>query len=291
MSDRDYYELLGLTPRADGAMVDQAYWHLARKYQLLAVTNPRARSMLDELNEAYGVLGNPRLREQYDAFRDDVLIRKGMIRPVASRPKTAPPQPARRAAQAARPDKATARRIPRPSVAVKLPRLGRDEWRSLGIGGIILALALAGAWQGVNALFVIGALAVGLGMALTPVLKRQLSDVILPLPAVGMPHLEMPKLPEIAVPRLRDVVAVPKDEPTGPEELRQSTAAMISRWRNSVGLLAEAPADAAERKPSTKLVEIVETERKLDEADEPLAAVMDILRGSGANPIRTGDRT
>src|SRR5512141_3039547 len=105
MSDRDYYELLGLTPRADGAMVDQAYWHLARKYQMLAVTNPRARSMLDELNEAYGVLGNPRLREQYDAFRDDVLIRKGMIRPVVSRPKTAPAQPAKRTSPAPDPDR------------------------------------------------------------------------------------------------------------------------------------------------------------------------------------------
>jgi hypothetical protein len=106
-----------------------------------------------------------------------------------------------------------------------------------------------------------------------------------------MPHLDMPKLPEVGVQRLRDVVAVPKDEPAGPEELRQSTAAMISRWRNSVGLMAEAPAEAGDRQPSTKLVEIVETERKLDESDEPLAAVMDILRGSGANSIRMGDRT
>ncbi|TAK55569.1 MAG: hypothetical protein EPO22_14380 [Dehalococcoidia bacterium] len=292
MSDRDYYELLGLTPRADGAMVDQAYWHLARKYQMLAVTNPRARIMLDELNEAYGVLGNPRLREQYDAFRDDVLIRKGMIRPVVSRPKTPPAPPAKRTAPASPSDRPAARRMALPSVAVKLPKLGRDEWRSLGVGGVILALALAGAWQGVNALFVIGALVVGLAMALTPVLKRQLADVNLSLPAVSIPHLEMPKLPEIGVQRLRDVVAVPKDEPAGPEEIRQSTAAMISRWRNSVGLVPEAPGDAAERKPSTKLVEIVETERKLHESDdEPLAAVMDILRGSGANSVRTGDRT
>ena len=55
MSDRDYYEILGLTPTADGTMVDQAYWHLARKYQGLAATNPRAQYLLDELNEAYGV--------------------------------------------------------------------------------------------------------------------------------------------------------------------------------------------------------------------------------------------
>ena len=290
MSDRDYYELLGLTPRADGAMVDQAYWHLARKYQMLAVTNPRARAMLDELNEAYGVLGTPRLREQYDAFRDDVLIRKGMIRPVVSRPKTAPARPAKRAAEA-KPDKPAARRLPRPNVAIKLPKLSREDWRPLGIGGVILALALAGAWQGVNAAFVLGTLAFGLAMTLTPLLKRQLTDVSLSLPAVNMPHLEMPKLPEIGVQRLREVVAVPKDEPTGPEELRQSTAAMISRWRNSVGLVPEPPVEAADRKPSTRLVEIVETERKLDESDEPLAAVMDILRGSGTNSVRTGDRT
>src|SRR3974377_1130861 len=117
MSDRDYYELLGLTPRADGAMVDQAYWHLARKYQMLAVTNPRARTMLDELNEAYGVLGNPRLREQYDAFRDDVLIRKGMIRPVVSRPKAAP-SPTPKPAAPPESDKPAAHRIPRPSLAI-----------------------------------------------------------------------------------------------------------------------------------------------------------------------------
>src|SRR5574341_1125171 len=91
MSDRDYYEILGLTPRADGQMVDQAYWHLVRKYQTLASTNIRAQHMIDELNEAYGVLGNPRLREQYDAFRDDVLIRAGMIKPVKSKqPERAP---------------------------------------------------------------------------------------------------------------------------------------------------------------------------------------------------------
>src|SRR6185295_5707319 len=87
MSDRDYYEILGLTPRADGAMVDASYWHLVRKYQALAATNPRAQLLIDELNEAYGVLGNPRLRQQYDAFRDDVLIRSGMIKPVSSKPK------------------------------------------------------------------------------------------------------------------------------------------------------------------------------------------------------------
>ena len=287
MSDRDYYELLGLTPRADGAMVDQAYWHLARKYQMLAVTNPRARSMLDELNEAYGVLGNPRLREQYDAFRDDVLIRKGMIQPVTSKPKRSKaPSPEREKRESS----GSRRRLRMPSLAVKLPKLARDDWGALGASAIIFALAVSGAWTGVNAIFVLVALALGLAMALTPVLRRQLSEINVSLPAVNVPRIEMPKLPDINVQRLRDAVPTPRDEPLGTEQLRQSTAAMISRWRNSVGLPQD-PADDGDREPSTRLVEIVETERKIDESEEPLAAVMDILRGSGSNSVRSGEHS
>jgi hypothetical protein len=284
MSDRDYYEILGLTPRADGTMVDQAYWHLARKYQTLATTNARARGMLDELNEAYGVLGTPRLREQYDAFRDDVLIQKGMIRPVASKPK---PKPKRAG------DSATG--TARWRVWIRLPAIRREHWRPLGVGAVILALALAAAWQGVNPAFVIAAMAGGLAMSLTPVMKCQLPDLNISLPSVSMPeihapHIEMPKLAEINVPKLRELgVGAPKDEPVGPDELRASTAAMISRWRNSVGL--RRPADDAGddgRQPNTTLVEIVESERDLERQSEPLTAVMDILRGSGAvKPVET----
>lgn len=66
MSNREYYEILGLAPFTDGATVDQAYWHLAKTFQADAVHDPRARTALDELNEAYAVLGTPRLREEYD---------------------------------------------------------------------------------------------------------------------------------------------------------------------------------------------------------------------------------
>lgn len=67
MSEHTYYDVLKLPPRAAGAAVNQAYWQLARKYQLEAETDPRARAQLDVLNEAYAVLGTPRLREEYDA--------------------------------------------------------------------------------------------------------------------------------------------------------------------------------------------------------------------------------
>jgi curved DNA-binding protein CbpA len=67
MTSGNYYEVLGLAPGADGAMVDQAYWHLAKTYQQLAPQDPRAEHLLDELNEAYAILGTPHRREAYDA--------------------------------------------------------------------------------------------------------------------------------------------------------------------------------------------------------------------------------
>ena len=67
MIDRTYYEVLGLTPDADGTTVNRTYWLLARKYQSDASNDPRAHYLLDELNEAYAVLGTPSLRTVYDA--------------------------------------------------------------------------------------------------------------------------------------------------------------------------------------------------------------------------------
>jgi hypothetical protein len=69
---------------------------------------------------------------------------------------------------------------------------------------------------------------------------------------------------------------------------------MISRWRSSIGLRGQ-PAGpqsnvtAAASEPSLTLMDIVATEKRLDDQDdEPLAAVIDILRGaSGRNTIET----
>ena len=72
MNTRELYEVLGLAPFADGAIVDQAYWHLAKTYQALSVTDPRARESLNDLNDVYAVLSTPRLREEYDATLSSV---------------------------------------------------------------------------------------------------------------------------------------------------------------------------------------------------------------------------
>lgn len=277
MSDRDYYEILGLTPRADGAMVDQAYWHLARKYQSLAATNVRAQYMLDELNEAYGVLGNPRLREQYDAFRDDVLVRQGMIRPVRSKPieKTkAEKEPS--AAGKAR--------------SISLPKVAHAPVYALA--GILAALAFAGLWQGVSVVLVGPVLIAAMAIAVSPLAKRSLSDAHLSMPSLSMPVMpSMPTIqaPKLSMPSLSDApLSGTKDEGgIDADQLRVSTAATIARWRKSVGLKQldtslALPVDG----PDTTLVDIVASERELEEDSEPLSAVLDILRGSN-RPVNT----
>ena len=289
MSDRDYYEILGLTPKADGTMVDQSYWHLARKYQALAVTNARARFMLDDLNEAYGVLGHA------DAT--------SAVRRVSRR--RADPQghaaAGERQVAASASGRRTELRLAREARSVKLPGIQMEHWRTYATGGVIMALALAAAWQGVNLLFVSLAIIGGLALTLTPVLKRRVADMNIALPSVGMPampelkapQITMPKLAELNVPALRDIAPIAaKDDAVAPDELHASTSALISRWRTSVGLRPLAPAELSEDgEPSLELVDIVESERTLEEHDdgEPLAAVIDILRGS-RKPVETPRR-
>jgi curved DNA-binding protein CbpA len=279
MSDRDYYEILGLTPRADGSMVDQAYWHLVRKYQALAATNPRAQRMIDEVNEAYGVLGNPNLREQYDAFRDDVLIRRGMIQPVAAKRNPAKAEAAKPASKALR-----ALRMP----GVTMPR----NWRTYSISAVIAVLAFAAAWQGVNVVLVTVALAAGLGFSLTPTLTRRMSEMNLEMaevamPAAKAPRLALPKMRGLRAPGLRDPGSTQKDEPIDADALGASTRDIIARWRKSVGLKTVQGADTGA--PSGTLMEIVDTERQIAEGDtDPFGAVMDILRsGAKAMPEKT----
>lgn len=277
MSDRDYYEILGLAPQSDGAMVDQAYWHLARKYQQLAVTNPRAQHLLDELNESYGVLGNPRLRQQYDAFREDVLIRQGMVaRQTTPRRRKREQQPAQQQQPAASGPslKDKARGLSRKT----LPTLSTEQRSAYFVALVIASLGIAGAWQGVNLMFVVTALVTGLAFSLLPTVRRHVSEMNLSMPSIGV--LNLPNIGETQ--GFRDQFGFGrKDDGIDPDTLRASTATTIARWRNSVGLR-EVPRSPAGL--DTTLVDIFDDEREIDDPEEPLAAVIDILRGSRNTP-------
>ena len=206
MTSRNYYEVLGLAAFADGGMVDQAYWHLAKTYQTLAVSDPRARRLLDELNEAYGVLGTPRLREEYDqelAGRSPQGRSKKKIgRPASSRSRSGP-------------------RLP-----ITLPSFGP-------FGG---------------------------GRKDS---ERQRVEPTSVLTEAPTPADTTPIVPS-------------RSHKADVGDLRASTARMLERWRTNAGI--QTAADQEERQPDRTLVDIFKSERELESHDDPLTAVIEILR-------------
>ena len=101
------------------------------------------------------------------------------------------------------------------------------------------------------------------------------------IPQVSMPQVSIPKVSEAQLARLRELgVGSAADERADAGAIHASTAAMISRWRNSVGLRPISSVEHEDSKPSMTLLDIVESEHDLEGADEPLSAVIDILRGA-----------
>ena len=70
MAKRDYYEILGVSRDADQNTIKRAYRRLAMQYH--PDRNPGkekwANEKFKEINEAFGVLGDPEKRTQYDQF-------------------------------------------------------------------------------------------------------------------------------------------------------------------------------------------------------------------------------
>ena len=66
---RDYYAVLGITATAAPREVRQAYRRLARQYSPdVNFWDDRARTLFDEIAEAYRVLSDPTARDMYDRF-------------------------------------------------------------------------------------------------------------------------------------------------------------------------------------------------------------------------------
>ena len=69
MSDRDYYEILGIDKGADDDAIKRAYRTLAKKYHPdLHPGDAEAEANFKEVNEAYSVLSDPDKRAKYDQF-------------------------------------------------------------------------------------------------------------------------------------------------------------------------------------------------------------------------------
>ena len=70
MNQRDFYEVLGVSPDADDKQIKDAYRQLAFQYHPdRNAEDPAASEKMKRVNEAYAVLSNPGKREEYDALR------------------------------------------------------------------------------------------------------------------------------------------------------------------------------------------------------------------------------
>ena len=67
---KDYYQILGVSEKADASEIKKAYRKLAKQYHPDANANdPKAAERFKEIGEAYAVLSDPKKRKQYDQMR------------------------------------------------------------------------------------------------------------------------------------------------------------------------------------------------------------------------------
>lgn len=68
MTERDYYETLGVAKNATPEDMKNAFRQLARKYHPDINKDPGAEEKFKEINEAYAILSDPDKRAAYDRF-------------------------------------------------------------------------------------------------------------------------------------------------------------------------------------------------------------------------------
>src|SRR3970040_2068056 len=68
MSNRDYYETLGVARNASDDEIKAAFRRLARQYHPDVSKETNAEEKFKEINEAYGVLSDTEKRARYDRF-------------------------------------------------------------------------------------------------------------------------------------------------------------------------------------------------------------------------------
>jgi hypothetical protein len=97
----DYYQVLGLPPTASASQIKAAYRKLVQQYHPDVNPSPNAHVLIQEINEAYDVLGDSVKRTTYDNQRNGVYITLGPEPAPAPRhrdpayrrtPRPAPPQ-------------------------------------------------------------------------------------------------------------------------------------------------------------------------------------------------------
>jgi curved DNA-binding protein CbpA len=248
---KDYYLILQVHPAADAAMIDAAYWHLARRYGEARLTDSSAKAMMDDLNEAYSVLRSSERRVEYGKLRDLVLGAEAL---------PLPPRPAHEPA----PLQVMERQRPRAREGgqTEVTQGARQHaWRLVATVGALLAAAVflaltiaALAWG--QAVSVVGALAAGVGLSVLALLLTQVKLPRLHVPRPRLPslsrhrgqqppaaaHPAFPASPRSEAPEASRGGSQPARSRSQVTALEKSTKATISRWRE--GAAAEAEANA-----------------------------------------------
>jgi hypothetical protein len=222
---QDYYQVLHLQPEADAAMLDQAYWHLARLYNAAIPTDSDAKEKLDDLNEAYSVLRSPSLRKEYDRVRETVIARDLMPLFGKQEPEGDPLPLAimgRKRAKAREDGDGAGVRQGR---AISVPRIEMSAfrmpvWQSVISAMVIVTIAGAALAGGTPPALVIGLASIGLGLSVLPLIRSLPSWPELPRPTLNLPTIKAPKLAER-----------PAQPSMDADALRRETAAMRARWR------------------------------------------------------------
>jgi molecular chaperone DnaJ len=80
MSDRDFYDILGVGRNASDDEIKSAFRKLARQYHPDVNKEPDAEEKFKEVNEAYGVLSDREKRARYDRFGREGLGNMGGFR-------------------------------------------------------------------------------------------------------------------------------------------------------------------------------------------------------------------
>ena len=73
---KDYYSILGVPKNASQAQIKEAYRKLVLKNHPDINKSDEAKTKMQEINEAYAVLGNEEKRKQYDAYGPEMFNRQ-----------------------------------------------------------------------------------------------------------------------------------------------------------------------------------------------------------------------
>jgi hypothetical protein len=169
---KDYYLILQVHPEADAAMIDAAYWHLARRYGEARLTDDSARGKMDDLNEAYSVLRHSERRDDFDRIRDALLGQKALPLAPAPPPEPVPLSVMERQRPRPREEAATATPAAQPARhRWPMPHLAIPGWQHYVSAAMFFALAVVAlVWA--QPFLVLGLFAVGVAVTLIPLATR-----------------------------------------------------------------------------------------------------------------------